>query len=346
VLAETNTIGNLASLFWIRRSIDLEESDGKGRTALLRLLYAQGRSDLSMITMLLYHGANVAALNFSGQGCLHTILNNYARKGVGVGTLPECLSILLDRGADIYAIDLDGRSVTATAMLTCLANTWFDSLGTSTHGYDVREVLVKEHYQYHSYVRSGSRGAERRSKQTDVPDAETREDLDRRSSDCDSEDAESEVSDCEDLVSVDFTCSDCDPKNCNWMRWTLKNAKDLYSQFSLKHDQDCTKVIPEESSLEKEDNVSGCVNSNAGSAENEGHSSSASSCTDYELLFAPTHPDGAVAPWAYQAVDNPGKNIDHSTLPSSLLKPETAMYFNPWIEPSFSSHAAGKTRLA
>ncbi|KAI9869743.1 MAG: hypothetical protein M1830_005142 [Pleopsidium flavum] len=162
-------------------SIDLEERDGKGRTALLRLLYAQGRSDPSMITMLLDHGANVAALNSSGQGCLHTILNNYARKGVGVGTLPECLSILLDRGADIYAINLDGRSVTATAMLT----------GPCKH-------------MYHSYVRSGSRGAERRSEQTNVPDAETREDLDRRSSDCDSEDAESEVSDCEDLVSVDL----------------------------------------------------------------------------------------------------------------------------------------------
>jgi len=311
-------------------SIDLEERDGEGETALLRLLHGQMMPEPSMITMLLNHGANVAARNFSGQGCLHTILlNNAAYKAFDVRNLAESLPILLDRGADIYAINESGASVTAYAMEFGHANTWFESLATSTHGYDVREVLVQDHYNYHSYER---KGAERRSEQSDVPEAETREDLNRWISDCGSENADSEDA---------LTCS-----NCDWIKFMGEDPEYLYFQFLLKQDQDgLTSGISQESFLEKANDHSRSVNSEAESAENEDHLSRASSCTGDDLLLAAMHSDIAVGPWVCQAVDSAGNDIDHSTLPPLFLEPDPAMYFNPWVEPAFTSHTAWKTRL-
>lgn len=94
-----------------RDFIDLEEKDGNGRTALLRLLDWKGTAE--KVDLLLRRGANPEVYARDGRSCLH-----YCVERSETSECVEILKRLIRAGADVHAVDDIGYSVTKCAYNT------------------------------------------------------------------------------------------------------------------------------------------------------------------------------------------------------------------------------------
>ena len=116
---------------------DMEQDLGRGRTPLLVASISGGHIEPSTIRLLLQRGANVAARDHDGYTCLHLAFKGYCTRE----RLEESLSLLVEAGADIHAVDKDNRSVSEYAYRLVHWNIWEDMLRDC--GKDINQVRAE-----------------------------------------------------------------------------------------------------------------------------------------------------------------------------------------------------------
>lgn len=99
------------------------------------------------IRHMLAHGADVQTKDLYGRGCLHTLISNSyfhcSTSQTEKQMLTEALSLLIRQGADIYAVDNDGFSVTEWAHFGRRGYYWEAALENSA--LEVEQVYLKDH---------------------------------------------------------------------------------------------------------------------------------------------------------------------------------------------------------
>ncbi|KAL8934600.1 MAG: hypothetical protein Q9211_005144 [Gyalolechia sp. 1 TL-2023] len=144
--------------------IDWKMRDENGQDYFHRMLFIDpmGRLHTNLgntlsqnITLLLAHGADLGTRDLFGRSCLHTLLSNdELRDGfdyhyVSSETIPQfqvivnAISALIRMGADIYAVDNVGFSVTEWAHYIRVGEAWDSALEEA--GWDVEQVYQKDH---------------------------------------------------------------------------------------------------------------------------------------------------------------------------------------------------------
>jgi hypothetical protein len=90
--------------------VDLEERNAQGETVLLQFLSAGYGLNISIFEMFLAKGPDLSARDYYGNTCLHKLLqsanctiNNF-----------KILVSLIRAGADVFAVNFDGKSVSGT----------------------------------------------------------------------------------------------------------------------------------------------------------------------------------------------------------------------------------------
>ena len=133
--------------------IDLEDIEHSYfQSALLCSLSNIGytRFAVEKTLLLLNHGAKISARDKDGRGCLHYILKAWSRKqDLSYETMLKLLMISIDRGADIYAADLHGISVTKDAFFYNLAGPWLRAVHASRLRLKPSTVLANDHQKFH-----------------------------------------------------------------------------------------------------------------------------------------------------------------------------------------------------
>lgn len=139
--------------------IDLDKRDEKGQDPFLRMLrkfVPTGiRNNLSQnIILLLGYGADLGTRDLYGHSCLHISLTNesvvasvFSRttyfNGLDYQMMVDAISLLVKLGADIYAVDNAGYSVTEWAHSLRLGGAWESALAKA--GWRVEQVYQKDH---------------------------------------------------------------------------------------------------------------------------------------------------------------------------------------------------------
>ena len=138
--------------------IDLKTQDKHGQDDLLRMLksfapsshyYDSIGNDLSRnIDLLVAHDADINVRDVHGQGCLHTLVSNFSfdcqyYNPEAARVMVDAASLLLRMGADIYAVDRYGFSVTEWVHYRRKGPGWEDALEAA--GFDVEQVYQRDH---------------------------------------------------------------------------------------------------------------------------------------------------------------------------------------------------------
>ena len=135
--------------------IDLEQRDNQGRTALMLLVLHASRvgthvdqEEIYDMTMtLLDHGADINASDLDDKGCFEIICD--AIPLFHHKQMLRLLTLLIDRGYDIYRTDCKKLSVCETALKSHFGHLWFEALQASKFDYRLSLVLVEDHARYH-----------------------------------------------------------------------------------------------------------------------------------------------------------------------------------------------------
>lgn len=153
-----------------REYIDLSERDDRGRNYILQMLAkhfvyrrtAMGKkfcdNVIRKIQILHSYGVEIGSKDNEGRGCLHTLLDRYwyqfgkrdiGKLEVNARTVIGILSYLIGTGADIYAVDKYGWSVTELAHFNRLGRLWEIALGYC--GLDIQQVYLDDHHSTLAY---------------------------------------------------------------------------------------------------------------------------------------------------------------------------------------------------
>lgn len=136
--------------------IDLKARDEDGRDSFLQMLcnlssYASRKEIFQKVKLLLSYGAEIGTRDVFNRGCLHALVcyphNIYARSLKQFKnfrqTVISILSTLIRMGADIYAVDIRGISVTELAHSYRNGRLWEEALKDC--GLEVEHVYVKDY---------------------------------------------------------------------------------------------------------------------------------------------------------------------------------------------------------
>jgi hypothetical protein len=130
---------------------------GKGRSPLLLAAcfpWLGSDFDYDMnekIYLLLGRGAEVRVRDEYGRNCLHWIFSSLRIRSIDVPfcwvQIKDALMCLVTAGADVYACDISGRSVSETACEAACEGLWIEVLAEC--GYDPDPIIQRLDHHYH-----------------------------------------------------------------------------------------------------------------------------------------------------------------------------------------------------
>ena len=135
------------SLRYGKDFVDLKSRDEEGRDYLLRMLGERSRRSFCgeqlsrKIRLLVSHGADIGVTDKYGMSCLHALFSNQ-RVHHYPELLMDPLCLLVELGADIYAVTNSGYSVTEWAHY--VRDGYFWEEGLEKAGYDVEQVYLED----------------------------------------------------------------------------------------------------------------------------------------------------------------------------------------------------------
>ncbi|MCJ1397822.1 hypothetical protein MMC11_001018 [Xylographa trunciseda] len=243
------TSASLRLMLDVDPSIDLEDRDDQGRTALMLLFLhslpvrrhtPQGEF-YDMAITLLDHGADVNARDIYGRGCVHMVFDTSPRfhnfQSEKLKSPWKALVLLIDRGYDIYHTDSNGRSVCEGAIKSDLGWFWLTALRASKFHYKPSTILAEDHARYHQ------------RKAADINHStNTSHDGQRTPGAPESRRNDQETA----LTNLPFT--ECADRRCQWPVW--RNIKILSTKTNLKGGGDimdrwCTELRWHDSMIRK-----------------------------------------------------------------------------------------------